>query len=195
MKKITLTLVLAIFGLVSYSQFDRLVVEEVANGGIVPGKTYRVYAVLQNVGDQLHAVYGIEGHKMEISSTKPFYQHPQGGGTSKEINKATAEDVDQLKFDSWVTIGLENHYVNSVNTFIIDLTSFEEGNALVTSDGAWFVTADNFQGHATEDKKILLMQLTTEGKVDGIINLQGRHFPDGLAVTWKKEDIKFSCGN
>ena len=52
------------------AQFVRLDVEEIDNGGIVPGKTFRVYAVFTNSGDILDAVYGEASAALKISSTK-----------------------------------------------------------------------------------------------------------------------------
>jgi len=48
-----------------------------------------------------------------------------------------------LAFDSWVTIGLEDNYMNSLTGFLIDLTEFEAGNALITKQ--WRVVCDSRQ--------------------------------------------------
>ena len=81
----------------------------------------------------------------------------------------------ELAFDSWVTIGSEDNYMNALSGFIMEFGSFEtEGGEISTDNGAWFVTPDKRQSMAPESKRILLIQLTTEGKVDGLINLHGR---------------------
>ena len=66
--------------------------------------------------------------------------------------------------------------MNSVSGFIMEdaLVVFDEGGTLETNDGAWFVTPDKRQAAAGPSKRILLMQLTTAGEVNGLINLHGR---------------------
>ncbi|MFT4679795.1 MAG: hypothetical protein ACI84C_000954 [Flavobacteriales bacterium] len=190
MKKLIFTLLAAAVCSISYGQFSRLVVKEVPNEG-VDGKTYRVYAEVKGAEDHIHAVFGQEGHPLKVESTKPFFQSKYGGGMSKEINRSTVEENSELKFDSWVTIGLEDNYNNALNIFIMTLDGFEQGNALETSDGAWFVTPDHLQAFADDNKMILLMQLTTAGEVTGVLNLQGRM---GSGEVFKEYDLPFTCG-
>jgi hypothetical protein len=152
----------------------RLEVDYIDNGGLVPGDTYRVYAVMQNEGDIIDAVFGEASAPLSITSTKPFYQHPEGGPLSADIQRQTAAEKPALAYDSWVTIGSEDNYMNAVSGFIMDFTSFNEGGELATNDGAWFVTPDKRQAMAPPSKRILLMQLTTAGKVNGLINIHGR---------------------
>lgn len=163
-------------------QFVRLEVDYIENNGKVPGDTYRVFAVMENEGDIIDAVYGEEKVPLKISATEPFYQHPRGGALSKDIqrydydsNVNPAAD-ESLMYDSWFTIGAFDNYQNQINGFIMEpqLAEFELGKALVTNNGAWFVTPDQRQTMAPSNKRILLMQLTTQGEVNGLINLHGR---------------------
>ena len=181
MNKITLIFTTALFivlslqNTVASAQFVRIDVDKIDNGGIVPGNTYRVYAVFEKPGDILDAVYGEESASLKITSTKPFYQHPKGGPLSTDIQRYDISVNPELAFDSWVTIGSEDNYMNALSGFIMEFGSFEtEGGEIATDNGAWFVTPDKRQSMAPESKRILLMQLTTEGKVDGLINLHGR---------------------
>ena len=181
MNRITLICATALFAVLSlqnadaYAQFVRIDVEEIDNGGVVLGKTFRVYAVFENSGDILDAVYGEANAPLKISSNKPFYQHPKGGPLSTDIQRYDISVNPELAFDSWVTIGSEDNYMNALSGFIMEFGTFEtEGGEIATDNGAWFVTPDKRQSMAPESKRILLMQLTTEGKVDGFINLHGR---------------------
>lgn len=181
MNKITLIFTTAVFIVLSLqntdasAQFVRIDVDKIDNGGIVPGNTYRVFAVFEKSGDILDAVYGEESASLKITSTKPFYQHPKGGPLSTDIQRYDISVNPELAFDSWVTIGSEDNYMNALSGFIMEFGSFEtEGGEISTDNGAWFVTPDKRQSMAPESKRILLMQLTTEGKVDGLINLHGR---------------------
>ncbi|MCH1584451.1 MAG: hypothetical protein L7S62_04770, partial [Flavobacteriales bacterium] len=104
--------------------------------------------------------------------------------------------------DSWVTIGLEDNYMNSLTGFLIDLTEFEAGNSLTTNNGAWFVTPDKRQALAPADKRILLGQFTTTGVITGEINIHGRTKAildlegnvEGGAQLVQAEGVKFTCG-
>ena len=158
------------------AQVVRIDVDYIDNMGKVPGDTYRVYAVMQNEGDILDAVYGEASAPLKVTSTAPFYRHPKGGPLSANIQRYDATQDETLLYDSWVTIGAEDNYMNSVSGFIMEdaLVVFDEGGTLETNDGAWFVTPDKRQAAAGPSKRILLMQLTTAGEVNGLINLHGR---------------------
>jgi hypothetical protein len=196
-------LILTLFlPLMAWTQFDRIDAEEVDNGGAVSGKTFRIYAVMQNEGDVIDAVFGEEGKPLTISSTAPFYQHPKGSGLASEVQRFDIQNDAALAYDSWVTIGLEDNYMNSLTGFLIDLTEFEAGNALTTSNGAWFVTPDKRQALAPEDKRILLGQFTTSGVVTGVLNIHGRtkavldvegNVESGAQLI-QAENIRFTCG-
>ena len=171
-----LVFILASFGS-AHGQFKSLVVEEVDNKGAVPGRTYRVYAQMEAEGDVIDAVFGDGEDYLEVSSTAPFFQHERGGNSANELQRSDVQSVAGLKYDSWVTIGYEDNYMNALTAFLMDFSEFEQGGKLYTDNGAWFVTPDMRQAAAGPDGKLLLMQLTTEGEVSGRINLHGRTRP------------------
>jgi hypothetical protein len=177
MKKFTLSLLCGILTMTSFAQFASIEVEEVPNAGKVPGKTFRIYAVMTSPKDQIDAVFAEVGNPLSITSTKPFYQHPQGGALTADLQRFDLQNDPVLGYDSWFTIGATDNYNNYLMPFTMDsvaVKSFESGNGFVTSEGAWFVTPDKRQTQADGSKRILLMQLTTEGKITGAINLHGR---------------------
>ena len=171
-----LVFIFASFGS-AHGQFKSLVVEEVDNKGAVPGRTYRVYAQMEAEGDVIDAVFGDGEDYLEVSSTAPFFQHERGGNSANELQRSDVQSVAGLKYDSWVTIGYEDNYMNALTAFLMDFSEFEQGGQLYTDNGAWFVTPDMRQAAAGPDGKLLLMQLTTEGEVSGRINLHGRTRP------------------
>lgn len=160
------------------AQFSHIEVDEVDNGGLVPGRTFRVYAVMEQEGDIVDAIFGEDGAPLKVSSTKPFWQHPKGGALASDVQRYDTRDDETLIYDSWVTIGAEDNYKNAVTEFPPNenvLGSFElEGGSILTMNGAWFVTPDKQQAFAPADKRILIMQLTTEGRVTGLVNIHGR---------------------
>ncbi len=184
-----------------WGQFSHIEVDEVDNGGVVRGKTYRVYAVMESEGDVIDAIFGEAGKPLEISCESGFYQHPKGGGMAAEVQRYDVENDATLAYDSWVTIGAEDNYMNAVSGFIMNFESFNAGGELATNDGAWFVTPDKRQAAAPPSKRILLMQLTTAGEVEGVLNVHGRTRPvtdaDGNVVGGQEviqsEGLTFVC--
>lgn len=189
----------------SWGQFSHIEVDEVENGGLVAGRTYRVYAVMESEGDVIDAIFGEAGKPLEISSTSGFYQHPKGAGMAAEVQRYDVENDATLAFDSWVTIGLEDNYMNSLTAFPPDTKFFEEfekGGALTTDNGAWFVLPDKRQAFAPADKRILIAQFTTTGRVTGLINIHGRtkaildaegNVESGAQLI-QAEAVSFTCG-
>lgn len=180
-------LTLALFlgsALASQAQFKSLVVEEVDNKGEVPGKTYRVYALMTNESDIIDAVFGDENSELLIRSSKPFYQDTAGSNVSRDIQRSIVASSRTLKYDSWVTIGYADNYMNGMMALSGEsqmqdegglFSSFEKGGEIRTSNGAWFATPDRRQTLASDENRVLLMQLTTEGEITGTINLHGRY--------------------
>jgi hypothetical protein len=114
---------------------------------------------------------------LEVTSTAPFYQHEMGANSANELQRSVVQSEAGLKYDSWVTIGFEDNYMNALTAFLMDFSEFEQGGRLFTDNGAWFVTPDMRQAAAGPDGKLLLMQLTTEGEVSGRLNIHGRTRP------------------
>ena len=187
MKKWILSALASGLAIAASAQFQRIEVEKVDNGGLVPGTTYRVFAVLSHSEDHVHAIYGDKENTLQIACTETFYQHPDGGAMSRDVLRKQTKIDASLKYDSWFTIGLEDNYVNQVAQFMLDdgFKAFEEKGAGFTSnDGTWYATPDGGQVYAREKKRVLLMQLTTAGKVTATINLQGRTV--GVSESGKK---------
>lgn len=157
------------------SQVKGIVVEEVDNGGAVKGRTIRVYVVLENDSDQVYMVYGEKAHPLSIKSDKPFYQSPLNGPTSRTLNRKLSKEKPELGFDSWLTIGSEDNYDNNTEA-LINTDAFEKtGDDLTTSDGAWYCLPNSKQSYAGADKQVLIMQLTSEGNMEGNFCLMGRN--------------------
>ncbi|MCC6600314.1 MAG: hypothetical protein IT223_06530 [Crocinitomicaceae bacterium] len=186
------TLFLLIFFINCSAQFNKVSVEEVDNGGNVPGRTYRVYIELLNDSDQVHMVYGEAQHPLDIRSSKPFYQSEYGGALSNQVNRKASKENAGLRFDSWITIGATDNYDNQTTNFLINVDDFEKkGGAIKTSDGAWFVTPGNPQAYAGSAQRVLIMQLTTEGKITGKFSIMGRTKSGEI---FHQYDIGFTAG-
>lgn len=155
------------------SQVEKLVVDEAYR--TEAGITYRVYAQMKNVGDQVLAVFGDSAHVLKISSTKPFFQNRYGGSLSIHVKRNMLEVRDSLKYDSWLTIGATDNYENNLKVLGLELTAFEKsGSEIVSKDGAWYCLPIDKQSVCAEDKRILILQLTTQGEISGNLSIMGR---------------------
>ena len=155
-----------------------LVVEAVDNGGIVPGNTYRVYAVLPTAQHSLHAIFAAHEHVLNVATTGSFFQHQYGSSTSLDVSEAGLSLSPGLAFDSWVTVGADNSDNNNLWDIGIDFTDFLAGNELTATDGAWFVVPTDVQAAASVGNKVLLMQLTTDGLTGIAADTKWNVFPN-----------------
>lgn len=178
-----------LFAFNAFSQYKGIEIEEVDNGGFVKGRTYRVYITLANDSDQVFMAYGDSLHPMLIQSTKPFVQSSMGGLTSKNISRKLTNEKPEVKFDSYITIGAEDNYNNNTEVLKIGEEFESTGSNLQTKDGAWFCLPGSPLAYAGSDKKVLLMQLTTEGEVEGTFSIMGRT-SDGK--NFLENNLKFS---
>jgi len=191
MKKIVVLFAACIASLAAFSQVKGVVVEEVDNAGAVAGRTYRIYIELTNDSDAVHMIYGDANHPLEIKSTKPFYQAAQGGPLSLNINRKLAKENPEVRYDSYLTIGYLDNYENSINQ-LLDLAEFEKsGAAIRTNDGAWYCLPGKPQTYAGTSKRVLVMQLTTEGKVSGKFSIMGK---TASKEVFHSYDHSFTCG-
>lgn len=155
------------------SQFDELVIERTAKSKKY-GNTYRVYAELKSESDQLMVVFGDKEHPMRISSDKPFYQMEGGAASAAELVNNKREDA--LRMDSWITISSDDNLHPAIQLMGMQLTEFETNGGELSSgqDGAWYILPNVKQSVVGSNKRVLLAQLTTKGKVIGQLNLMGK---------------------
>lgn len=174
MKKYLLPFILILTGPISvFAQFERLLIEEKAK--TENGTTYQISVLLKNSGDRLMAVFGDSSSVLIIESSERFYQNRYGSGLSTGVRRSLLEVRDSLKYDSWLTIGREDNYDNKLKALGLNLDDFENhGGAIVCTDGAWYCLPVDEQSLCGEDKKILILQLTTKGVISGNLSLMGR---------------------
>ena len=142
--------------------------------GKVPGDTYRVYAVMQNEGDILDAVWrsicAVEG---DVYSS--FLSPPEGGPLSASIQRYHAIQDETLLYDSWVTIGAEDNYMNSVSASSWRMPWWCSMKGDVGNE-RWGVVCDSRQtsGGSRSLEAHFVDAADTAGEVNGLINLHGR---------------------
>ena len=83
------------------------------DGALAGYNTYRVYAVMENEGDMIMAVYGQDTIPLSIITDGEFFQHQRGGAFSKDVHRYDLRELTDvhplLAYDSWLTIGYEDH--------------------------------------------------------------------------------------
>ncbi len=184
------------------AQLTGLTVETVTvHDGSIPElagyTTYRVYADLTSEFDFVSAVYGDDNAPLLIGCTDgSFFQSTPGGQVFdfvNGINPAFFGAFPELEYDSWFAIGGENsdapNAVDPVGEALNNgLDLFNQGDGFVVNDafgGSWFNLFDCTGGSADlancaaenpafagEENRVLLAQLTANGEVYGILNVQ-----------------------
>ena len=97
-----------IFGVsVAQTPFTGLVLEQLDNGGVVDGTTYRLYAELSE--GILYAIYADENNPslLQITGSTQGFVNDQtyGGDFQNEINPALFDAFPSVEWDTWITIG------------------------------------------------------------------------------------------
>ena len=168
---------------------------EVNNQGRVPGNTFRVYAVMPSPKYSVGVIFGNNQHVLKVETTGTFYHSWEGAF-------ATVGG-----YDSYVTIG-ETRLIDEVvaHHASIDFDNFIAGGSLTMGieggDGIGGGQAVYLKDPNTRDRvfvepysvgkkanRVLLMQLTTDGTITGILNLSGR---DDQGEGWVAYDLSFT---
>jgi hypothetical protein len=99
-------------------------------GYLAPGSvTYRIYADLAE-DCKLHAVYGVEGHDLIISTATTFFNHEMYGAvTSNEVLASTLIH-STVMLDSWLSVG-----AGASVYFAVPKSRDDDKNTIKNNDG------------------------------------------------------------
>jgi len=150
--------------------------------------TLRVYVTSPNAADVVNAVVGQSDYPLYISvHGGDVWNHSTfGGAHSGQINCNLQALDPTMRFDSYVTIGdtcgSNNNTINVVedpganewlNPFFQPVDSVSNMISIQSVvGGGWFVTGTNASNTMGDDLQVLLAQITTNGTVCGMLNLQ-----------------------
>jgi hypothetical protein len=188
--------------------------------------TYRIYVDMKP-GYKLQAVYGVSKHEFFIKTTTSFFNYSNGGQSADEIfdsrlnqhNMALdswitlnvcsksclgvlkTEDTDSSMIKNKPTLekadGMTKGDTQKLLYYGIDLTPFKSGkfSEFRSGNGSW-VSVGKGKG-PTATNKVLIAQLTTDGKLSFELNLQ-LGSPDGHTVQFVAKDptgdeVKSKC--
>ncbi len=160
--------------------------------------TVDVFAVL-DADNRLDAVFGNTQNSKVVSTDGVFYQNSFAGPTSTDNAQAFWALQPSMEFDSFVTIGRLSNVDNALQTIGIDFTDFENGGAIDTTNGTWFVLPTDAQGLAEEienadcetTNSVIIARLTVSGanaSINVSASFQGR---DDADVSWQDSDSLF----
>jgi hypothetical protein len=183
-----LVLPLLLFSITLSAQFQKLHLEKISKDKKM-GSIYRCYAELKNEGDQLLVVFGDKDHILNISSDEVFYQNSEGGASGYESSSDSKKNI--LAKDSWITISSDKNNHPELQLMGMNCKDFEATGAGITSgkDGAWYILPTSKMSVCGADKRVLIAQLITKGKISGTLNLMGK---TQKGATWIEHDIKIS---
>ena len=188
-----------------------LSVETVATDVVAGLTTYRVYLNTPSTDDFVSAVIGDATDPLFLNTTTSFYQDALGGTTPAAINPLfyTMPGLENVQYDSWVTIGIEQQPDLGAGETDISLlvdpnvASWEigfgaGGNVDISSPigGGWYILPSSANGISGADQKVLLAQATTDGDLSGQFYIQ--IFPNGDQSQLIENTFGFqtvSCGS
>ena len=161
------------------------------------GTTYRVYVTFDSPTNELIAVYGTVGPDqnapLTIETTSNFFNSTFGANYGDLINPAFIAMFPEVAIDSWLTIGSEDTSgsggINSVGMDVY-YDGFNNGTGFTvdTFTGAsWFIIpGSSTDAIAGDDNRVLVAQLTTDGVVSVLLNVQ---YDDASGDTMNAEGL------
>jgi len=181
----------------SQAQVTSITVEEFyTDNGSVAGypaghTTYRIYANTENANDRVTTVSGNDDNPLSLSVTgSGIWNSPTGGGVLGDASPCILFDNPATaiaEYDSYITVGVDCNNDGAANPVYkaedsaqpwqnqaFATAPYGSGEFVVNTPvgGTWFVLPDNANSQAGSDLKVLLAQITTDGEICGIFNLQ-----------------------
>ena len=174
-----------------------LTVESSAAVGL-GGTTYRFYVNMVDPADRMSAVFGTNDSHLIINTPEGAYNNSFNSSWSASgINPLFLPDFPDMADDTYATIGLDGPASSSGIAGAADPSLVEDPVEPITpyflTDGAtslssttlvgssWYVlnTAEN--GLPNDDMRVLVLQVTTTGEINGTLNYQIFPLGDGTA--------------
>jgi hypothetical protein len=177
---------------------------ESSSAAFVPGNTiYRFYVNMVDGSDKFSAVYGNDQENLVINSPAGLFNSSYNASWSASgINPSFLAFFPDMAEDSYATINLDGpamggqadpSLVEDINLNPKVSTYFLSGgtglNVNTLTGASWYVlnTAEN--ALPDSDNRVLVMQLTSTGNVDGTLNFQ--IFPLGVGADQVTVSIDF----
>ena len=148
--------------------------------------TYRIYANTQNATDRVTTITGNDDNPLSLNVPGGIWNFTAGGSTGDALACVILAAQPLAQYDSYMTIGITCNDDGAANPVFKAEDSAQpwQNQAFNTADGngnfvvntpiggTWFVLPDNPNSEAGSDLKVLLAQITTDGDICGVFNLQ-----------------------
>ncbi|MGY8866122.1 MAG: hypothetical protein ACKVJK_10865, partial [Methylophagaceae bacterium] len=174
-----------------------------------PGTTYRFYANMLDATDRFSAVYGHNISPITISAPAGVFNSAANASWSASgINPAFIAFFPDMVDDTYATIGLEGPASSSGIADSADPSMVEDSSQPITpfftangetnleintvTGGSYYVLNTASNGLPNDDMRVLIMQITTDGSLSGLINFQV--FPLGVGADAIYVSANFSEG-
>jgi len=176
------------------AQVTSITVEEFyTDNGLLAGypaghTTYRIYANTQNSTDRVTTVSGNDDNPLSLSvSGSGIWNFAAGGTTGDALPCIIYASQPLAEYDSYMTVGISCNDDGAANPVFkaedaaqpwqnqaFDDAPYGTSEFVVNTPvgGTWFVLPDNPNSQAGADLKVLLGQITTDGEICGVFNLQ-----------------------
>jgi hypothetical protein len=158
--------------------------------------TYRIYANCTDPDDAVTFVYGDANAPLILNVTGAgVWNHPAAGVSGPDNSCNLYNLLPALEYDSYITFGRTCLQSPGGQIYAVDDAAQQFKNPVFNTapygsidqlilntsiGGAWFGTPQDANTHAGAGLKVLLAQITTDGDICGIFNLQV--FPNWQAV-------------
>ena len=171
------------------TQLERVVLEPYLGTEVDPPsgfQVYRLYAELENDNDYVRAFSSTNGcASMEIKTTEEFYNAPVGASVASSSLFNLVNLFPEIVIDTYLTIGIDENYNgngslqqafnNSDSLALYESFTINPGTNLIIQDGGITninpAVSDNGFAIGPENR-VLLAQLTTNGKIYYKVNLE-----------------------
>ena len=167
-----------------------LTVEATPAVAVEGATTYRFYVNMMEDGDRMSAVFGNSATPLVVGVDEGAFNTPQNGSwNAAGLTPALFPLFPELQDDTYATIGLTgpaslSGLGNATDPQLASDDAQPEVQAFFASDGAeelradseigtvWFVLNDASNALPDESMRVLILQITTTGTVDGTLNFQ-----------------------
>ena len=182
-------------------------VMEHSGGELDSMTTYRVHVVCESADDYVYSISGgTPGSPMVINtSSGSWYNHPSNGDwNASGITPELLMDDPMVAYDSYITVGSETSEDPEPTAYGFvgtnPLPAFEPGMGgnLTVDDGNGTIyqfypgmgQVNTHPAFAGEDLRVLVMQITTNGDLEGQFNV--RIYPNGQSQNAITADLPFN---
>ena len=136
--------------------------------------TYRLYLVTSHPEDRFW--WSSQWTRTAIGTNSSFYQSTNGGLSVLDADSASFVQDEEVRRDSWITIGAETPWELATSDLQIIagpwVDIFETGGTLflgATSGNGWSLAADHPLALSGPDQRILIGQFTSASPIEGQI--------------------------